>query len=127
MADIAEVVDLVLEGQHLKLRERCFVDKITTVFEESFGAFDLNGVKLLLRTRQAEVDAKLAEVGAAPPTFLSALQEYCSAAGSAAGSKSSSGAPPAFPSPCPSNSSLLAGSRIARNRTLNSARTRRPW
>ena len=48
MADIEELVDTVLVGQHPKMRERCLVDRIVTVFEDSFGAYDIAGVKALL-------------------------------------------------------------------------------
>ena len=46
-----ELIDLVLTGQHPKLRERCFVDRIVSVLEDTFGAFD----------------AKVWRGGAAPP------------------------------------------------------------
>ena len=45
MADIEELVDNVLAGQHPKMRERCLVDRIVTVFEDSFGAYDIAGVR----------------------------------------------------------------------------------
>ena len=34
------MIDLVLTGQHPKLRERCLVDRIVPVLEDSFGAYD---------------------------------------------------------------------------------------
>ena len=40
MSDIEELIDLVLTGQHPKLRERCFVDRIVSVLEDTFGAYD---------------------------------------------------------------------------------------
>ena len=40
MGDIEELIDLVLTGQHPKLRERCFVDRIVSVLEDTFGAYD---------------------------------------------------------------------------------------
>ena len=36
MGDIEELVDTVLAGQHPKMRERCIVDRIVSVFEDSF-------------------------------------------------------------------------------------------
>jgi len=45
MADIEELVELVLVGQHPRVRERYFVDRITSVLE-SFGAFDAPAVDL---------------------------------------------------------------------------------
>ena len=47
MGDIEELVDTetVLVGQHPKMRERCIVDRIVSVFEDSFGAYDVAGVK----------------------------------------------------------------------------------
>ena len=38
MGDIAKLVDLVLTGQHPKLCSRCFVDRISAVLEDHFGA-----------------------------------------------------------------------------------------
>ena len=35
IADIAELVDIVLTGQHPWLRERCLVDRISSVFRGS--------------------------------------------------------------------------------------------
>jgi hypothetical protein len=34
MGDIEELVDLVLTGQHPRLRERCIVDRIVSVLED---------------------------------------------------------------------------------------------
>ena len=48
MADIKELVDIVLTGQHPKLRERCFVDRISSVLEDGFGAYDAAGVRTVL-------------------------------------------------------------------------------
>ena len=47
MGDIAELVDLVLTGQHPKLCSRCFVDRISAVLEDhfAFGAYDAAGVR----------------------------------------------------------------------------------
>ena len=56
MADIEELVDDVLTGQHLKLRERCLVDRIRAVLEDHFGAYDAAGVRALLADRRDEVD-----------------------------------------------------------------------
>ena len=66
MADIKELVDLALIGQHPKLCARCIVDRIATVFE-SHGAYDAAGVRALLAQRYDEVEAQLAEKQAAPP------------------------------------------------------------
>jgi hypothetical protein len=48
MADIEELVDLVLTGQHPRLREHCLVDRISSVFEDHFGAYDAAGVRTAL-------------------------------------------------------------------------------
>ena len=64
MGDIEELIDNVLVGQHPKMRERCIVDRIVSVLE-AFGAYDAAGVNALLVDRCDEVDAKLAEAGAA--------------------------------------------------------------
>ena len=61
MGDIEELIDLVLTGQHSKRRERCIVDRIVSVFEDSFGAYDAAGVRAVLADRRDEVDRKLNE------------------------------------------------------------------
>ena len=99
MADIAELVDIVLTGQHPRLRERCLVDRISSVFEDHFGVYDSAGVRTLLADRRAEVDAKLTEAGAAPPVFLSLLVAHVNGAAGAAAS--------------PSAGSSAAGSSVA--------------
>ena len=53
MSDIEELIDLVLTGQHPKLRERCIVDRIVSVLEDKFGAFDANGVRAVLANRSS--------------------------------------------------------------------------
>ena len=44
MGDIETLIHLVLTAQHPKLRERCFVDRIVTVLEDTFGAYDAAAV-----------------------------------------------------------------------------------
>jgi len=48
MGDIETLIHLVLTAQHPKLRERCFVDRIVTVLEDTFGAYDAAGVRAVL-------------------------------------------------------------------------------
>ena len=55
MGDIEELIDLVLTGQHPKLRERCLVDRIVSVLEDTFGAYDAAGVRAVLADRRDEV------------------------------------------------------------------------
>ena len=43
MGDIEELVDLVLTGQHPKLRERCIVDRIVSVLEDPPNFLRLRG------------------------------------------------------------------------------------
>ena len=58
MADIEELIDLVLAGQHPKLRERCIVDRIVTVLEDTFDAYDAGGVRAVLVDRGRRVRAR---------------------------------------------------------------------
>ena len=51
MADIEELVDIVLIGQHPRLRGRCIVDRIVSVLENTFGAYDAAGVRIVLYLR----------------------------------------------------------------------------
>ena len=55
MGDIEELIDVVLTGQHPKLRERCIVDRIVSVLEDTFGAYDAAGVRAVLADRRHEV------------------------------------------------------------------------
>ena len=48
MADIEELIDRVITGQHPKFRERCIVDRIVSVIEDTFGAYDAAGVRAVL-------------------------------------------------------------------------------
>ena len=52
MGDIEELVDTVLVDQHPKMRQRCIVDRIVSVFEDSFGAYDVAGVTAVLELRE---------------------------------------------------------------------------
>ena len=54
------------------------------VLEDTFGAYDAAGVRAVLVDRREEVDRKLAEVGAAPPSFLSLLAANVNDAGGVA-------------------------------------------
>ena len=54
MADLEELIDLVLEGQHTKLKERCNVNRIVAILE-AFGAYDAAAVRVLLAGRYADV------------------------------------------------------------------------
>ena len=54
------MIDVVLMGQHPKLRERCFVYRIVSILEDTFGAYDAAGVRAVLADRRSELDAKLA-------------------------------------------------------------------
>ena len=63
MGGIEELIDVVLMGQHPKLRERCFVYRIVSILEDTFGAYDAAGVRAVLADRRSELDAKLAELG----------------------------------------------------------------
>ena len=63
MGGIEELIDVVLMGQHPKLRERCSVYRIVSILEDTFGAYDAAGVRAVLADRRSELDAKLAELG----------------------------------------------------------------
>ena len=120
MGDIAELVDLMLTGQHPKLCSRCFVDRISAVLEDHFGAYDAAGVRTVLMDRRSEVDKKLAEVGAAPPLFLSVSLLDAHVNGS-----------PAFATPAETLSSAAgsgtgASTDPARSEPMNRAAHRRP-
>ena len=52
MADTEELIELVLTGQHPKLRERCIVERIVSVLEDHFGAYDAAGVRAVLKDRR---------------------------------------------------------------------------
>jgi hypothetical protein len=97
MADIEELVDLVIAGQHPNFRARCLVNRIKSVLEDTFGAYDAPGVRAVLADRRNEVDAKLAEAHAAPPLFLSLLAANVTEH-TAGGGVSSTAAAPAAPS-----------------------------
>jgi hypothetical protein len=131
MGDIEELIDLVLTGQHPRLRERCFVYRIVSVLEDTFGAYDAAGVRAVLMDRRDEVDAALAEAGAAPPSFLSLLVtnvtehaaggECSSAAASSAASSaatSSAAAPSSAAGSAAAADSSLAEKPNASTRTL---------
>ena len=61
MSDIEELIDVVLTGQHPKLRERCFVYRIVSIARRhTFGAYDAAGVRAVLADRRSELDAKAA-------------------------------------------------------------------
>ena len=72
MGDLEELIDLVLTGQHPKLKERCHVHRIVAILED-FGAYDAAAVRVLLAGRHAEVNAKLKQEGAAPELFMELL------------------------------------------------------
>ena len=59
------MIDVVLMGQHPKLRERCSVYRIVSILEDTFEAYmyDAAGVRAVLVDRRSELDAKLAELG----------------------------------------------------------------
>jgi hypothetical protein len=68
-----QIIDLVLNSAHERLRTRCDRSKIIDLLEEKHGAYDVHAVCLLLARKYDGVEEQLELAGAAPPAFLAAL------------------------------------------------------
>ena len=73
MGDIEELTDLVLIGQHPKLRERCIVDRIVSVLEDTFGAYDAQGVRAVLQLGWDDGGHERAVSAGTPPPVVGRL------------------------------------------------------
>ena len=115
-----QLVDLVLNSAHERLRARCDRSMILAMLEDKHAAYDTHGVHTLLAARYDAVEELLESSGAAPPAFVSSLWMLVQPQTSPAADKEAGGPGPSQEQP-PAEAPNLLASRLLASRFPSAA------